>query len=397
MLKGKTVLLGVTGSIAAYKAAYLASALRKLDCDVHILMTRNATQFISPVTFETLTANKCLIDTFDRNFEYSVEHVELAKRADLCLIAPATANVAAKLAHGIADDMLTTTVLACSCKKLIAPAMNTRMYQNPATQDNLRTLKKYGYTVIEPADGMLACGDIGPGKMPEPDILLEYVLHELAFEKDMAGLTVLVTAGATQEAIDPVRFITNHSTGKMGIAIAKCASRRGAKVTLVCGHMEAPAPLFSEILRVSGAQEMFEAVTERAQAQDLIIMAAAVADYRPATVQDNKMKKSGADLTLALTRTPDILQYLGQHRREGQLLCGFSMETQNLLENSRAKLQRKNVDLIAANSIRSQGAGFGVDTNIVTLIEKDSEVELPLLSKDETACRLLDALMKLRG
>lgn len=397
MLKGKTILLGVTGSIAAYKGAALASALKKTGADVHVLMTPNATQFVSPITFETLTGNKCPVDTFDRNFEFNVEHVSLAKRADLCIIAPATANVIAKLAHGLADDMLTTTVLACRCKKLVAPAMNTGMYENPVTQENLAVLRRYGYGVISPATGLLACGDVGPGKMPEPEVILSHVLQELSCEKDMAGLRVLVTAGATQEAIDPVRYITNHSSGKMGYAVAQAAARRGAKVTLVSGPTHLAPPDFVEFTPVVSAQDMFEAVRDRAGKQDFIVKAAAVADYRPCEEKTEKMKKSGEGLTLPLTRTTDILQYLGDHRSAGQLLCGFSMETENLLENSRAKLKKKHADLIVANSIRVQGAGFGGDTNVVTLITEDSEQEFPLLSKEEVAMRLLDKLMDLRA
>lgn len=394
MLSGKTILLGVTGSIAAYKGAALASALKKTGADVHVLMTENATRFVSPVTFETLTGNKCPVDTFDRNFEYSVEHVSLAKRADLCIIAPATADVIAKLAHGLADDMLTTTVLACRCKKLVAPAMNTGMYENPATQENLAALKRYGYEVMEPATGLLACGDIGPGKMPEPETILSHVLQDLSCKKDMAGLHVLVTAGPTQEAVDPVRFLTNHSSGKMGYAVARAAARRGAEVTLVSGPTCLNPPEFVRFVPAVSAEDMFEAVKTRAEGQNLIVMAAAVADYRPREEQPEKMKKSG-DMVLPLTRTVDILQYLGNHRRPGQLLCGFSMETENLIENSRAKLQKKQVDLIAANSLRVKGAGFGCDTNAVTLITEKGEEELPLLTKEETAMRLLDRLLGL--
>ena len=396
MLKGKTVLLGVTGSIAAYKAASLASKLKKLHCDTHVIMTKNAAQFISPITFETLTGNKCLIDTFDRNFEFNVEHVELGKKADLCVIAPATANVMAKLAHGLADDMLTTTVLACPCKKLIAPAMNTRMYQNPVTQDNLEILKKYGYKVIEPATGYLACGDVGAGKMPEPEVILDYILQELAFEKDMSGLNVLVTAGATQEAIDPVRYITNHSTGKMGYALALNAARRGANVTLISGHTAITPPTFVNFVQITSAQDMFEEVKAVSDKQDIIVKAAAVADYKCANILDNKMKKSEDNLSLLLTRTTDILKYLGEHRHQGQLLCGFSMETENVLENSRAKLKKKNIDLICANSLKTEGAGFGTDTNVITLISDKFETELPKLTKDEASKKIFDAILKMR-
>ena len=398
MLQGKTILLGVTGSIAAYKAAALASALVKQHCDVHVLMTENATKFVHPITFETLTSHKCLIDTFDRNFQYSVEHVALSKRADLCIIAPASANVIAKLAHGIADDMLTTTMLACRCRKIVAPAMNTAMYENPVTQDNLETLRKYGFIIAEPSVGYLACGDTGKGKMMEPEDLLLYCLQEIACEKDMEGLRVLVTAGATQEAIDPVRYITNHSSGKMGYAIARDAARRGAQVTLVTGKTALKPLPFVETVPVTSAEDMFLAVTERAPEQDIIIKAAAVADYTPAQVAQEKMKKKDGDLSIPLTRTQDILGYLGSHRKEGQFLCGFSMETENLVENSRKKLVKKNVDLIAANSLRTEGAGFAVDTNVLTLIGPDDlEVLLPKMTKDEAAHALLDTILQQRA
>lgn len=396
MLKGKTVLLGVSGSIAAYKAAYLASALRKLDADVHVLMTRNATNFINPITFETLTGNKCLVDTFDRNFEFSVEHVSLAKQADAVMIAPASANVIGKLAHGIADDMLTTTVMACRCKKLIAPAMNTRMFENPAVQDNLRTLARYGCEVISPAVGYLACGDTGAGKMPEPELLLEYILQETACEKDMQGIRLLVTAGPTREAIDPVRYITNHSTGKMGYAIAKTASRRGAEVTLVTGQTALTAPRFVNVVKVTTAKEMFDEVTGRAAEQDIIVKAAAVADYRPKHVSGQKVKKQDGELNMELERTDDILAYLGETRRPGQFLCGFAMETEDLLENSRKKLEKKHLDMIVANSLRTEGAGFGGDTNIVTMITGAEEISLGKMSKEETAMRILDQIVKMR-
>lgn len=396
MLKGKTVILGLTGSIAAYKIANLASMLKKLHCNVQVIMTRNATNFINPITFETLTGNKCLVDTFDRNFEFSVEHVALAKQADLVLVAPATANVIAKLAYGLADDMLTTTVLACTCKKLVSPAMNTRMYQNDLTQRNLGILRDFGFEVINPAAGMLACGDVGDGKMPEPSELLQYILRELACEKDMAGMKVLVTAGPTQEAIDPVRYITNHSTGKMGYALAKACMLRGAEVTLVTGPTSQEKPPFVEVVHVVSAREMFEAVTERAPEQDIIVKAAAVADYRPASVSREKMKKSGQSMELTLEKTDDILRYLGEHKRPGQFLCGFSMETEHMLENSRAKLEKKNLDMIAANNLRQAGAGFGTDTNILTLITAGEEISLELMSKEEAAHRLLDQILEMR-
>lgn len=396
MLKGKTVLLGVSGSIAAYKTAYLASALKKLDADVHVLMTQNATNFINPITFETLTGNKCLVDTFDRNFEFSVEHVSLAKQADVVMIAPASANVIGKLAHGIADDMLTTTVMACKCKKIVAPAMNTNMFENPVVQDNLKILTHYGYEVISPATGYLACGDTGTGKMPEPQELLEYILQEIEYEKDMQGLKVLVTAGPTQEAIDPVRYITNHSTGKMGYAIAKMAARRGAEVTLVAGQTALETQRFVDTISVRSAKDMYEAVTSRAAEQDIIIKAAAVADYRPKYVSDHKMKKNDGDLVIELERTDDILASLGENRRPGQFLCGFAMETENLLENSRKKLKKKHLDMIVANSLRTEGAGFGGDTNVVIMITESEEISLGKMTKEETALHILDQIMKMR-
>lgn len=396
MLKGKTVLLGVSGSIAAYKTAYLASALKKLNADVHVLMTRNATNFINPITFETLTSNKCLVDTFDRNFEFSVEHVSLAKQADVVMIAPASANVIGKLAHGIADDMLTTTVMACKCQKIIAPAMNTNMFENPVVQDNLQILRNYGYEVISPATGYLACGDTGAGKMPEPELLLEYILQEIAFEKDMDGLKVLVTAGPTREAVDPVRYITNHSTGKMGYAIARTCVRRGADVTLVSGPSALKPPEFVNVISVKSAKDMFDAVTGIAKEQDIIIKAAAVADYRPKHVSTEKVKKQDGTLTLEMERTDDILAYLGEHKREGQFLCGFAMETENLLENSRKKLAKKHLDMVVANSLRVQGAGFGGDTNVVTIITDNEEVSLGKMSKEETASHILDKILELR-
>lgn len=397
MLKGKTIVLGVTGSIAAYKIANLASMLVKLHADVQVLMTKNATNFIHPTTFETLTSHKCLIDTFDRNFQYSVEHVALAKQADVVLIAPASANVIGKLANGIADDMLTTTVMACRCKKIISPAMNTAMYENPIVQDNLKKLKHYGMEIIEPAVGLLACHDVGAGKLPSEDILLQYILKEAACEKTMADKRVLVTAGPTVEAIDPVRYITNHSTGKMGYAIAREAMLRGAKVTLVTGPVAIDPPMFVDVVPVTSAADMFEAVTGRAQEQDIIIKAAAVADYTPVTTATEKIKKKDGDNAIALTRTKDILGWLGEHRREGQFLCGFSMETQNMLENSRQKLTKKNVDMIVANNLKVQGAGFGGDTNVVTLITADGATELPLQSKEEVAGKLLEEIMEMQG
>ena len=393
MLEGKTVLLGVTGSIAAYKIAYLASMLKKQQADVHVLMTRNATNFINPITFETLTGNKCLVDTFDRNFQFQVEHVSIAKKADVVMIAPASANVIGKLAHGIADDMLTTTIMACRCKKFISPAMNTNMFENPIVQDNLKTLEHYGYEVIDPAVGYLACGDTGAGKMPEPETLLNYILRECACEKDMKGLKVLVTAGPTQEAIDPVRYITNHSSGKMGYAIAKMAMLRGADVTLVSGRTALAPPPFVKVVPVVTARDMYEAVTSVGQEQDIIIKAAAVADYRPASVSDEKIKKKDDDMSIALERTDDILKYLGEHKPEGQFLCGFSMETENMIGNSRVKLTRKNLDMVAANNVKMAGAGFQGDTNVLTLITQDEEVSLPLMSKEDAAGKILDKIL----
>lgn len=393
MLEGKTVLLGVTGSIAAYKIAYLASALKKQQADVHVLMTRNATNFINPITFETLTGNKCLVDTFDRNFQFQVEHVSIAKKADVVMIAPASANVIGKLAHGIADDMLTTTIMACRCKKFISPAMNTNMFENPIVQDNLKTLEHYGYEVIDPAVGYLACGDTGTGKMPEPETLLNYILRECACEKDMKGLKMLVTAGPTQEAIDPVRYITNHSSGKMGYAIAKMAMLRGADVTLVSGRTALAPPPFVRVVPVVTARDMYEAVTSVSQEQDIIIKAAAVADYRPASVSDEKIKKKDDDMSIALERTDDILKYLGEHKPDGQFLCGFSMETENMIGNSRVKLTRKNLDMVAANNVKMAGAGFQGDTNVLTLITQDEEVSLPLMSKEDAAGKILDKIL----
>ena len=392
MLAGKNIVLAVTGSIAAYKIANLASMLKKLHADVTVLMTQNATNFINPITFETLTGNKCLVDTFDRNFQYSVEHVSIAKRTDVVLVAPASANVIAKLAHGLADDMLTTTVLACGCKKIIAPAMNTHMFENPIVQDNLKTLVHYGMEVIAPDTGYLACGDVGAGKLPSEEILLEYILKEAAWEKDLTGTHVLVTAGPTRERIDPVRYITNHSTGKMGYAIARHCAQRGAEVTLITGKTELTKPLFVRLVEVETAKEMFEAVKQCCQEQDIIIKAAAVADYRPVEIAAEKVKKKDGELSIALERTDDILQYLGDHRREGQFLCGFSMETEHLLENSRAKLEKKHADMIVANNVKQEGAGFGTDTNIVTLITKEDVKELPLMSKEAVAKEIIDTI-----
>ena len=395
MLKGKTVLLGITGSIAAYKIAYLASALHKLHADVHVLMTENATNFINPITFETLTGNKCLVDTFDRNFQFQVEHVSIAKKADVVMIAPASANVIGKLANGLADDMLTTTVMACRCQKILAPAMNTAMYENPVVQDNIRKLQTYGYEVITPASGYLACGDTGAGKMPEPETLLEYILREAAFKKDLAGKKLLVTAGPTQEAIDPVRCLTNHSSGKMGYAIAKMAMLRGAEVTLVSGPTAIEPPLFVKVVPVTSARDMFEAVTGLSDEQDIIIKAAAVADYRPKQVSEDKVKKKDDQASIELERTDDILKYLGQHKKQGQFLCGFSMETRDMLRNSRAKLEKKNLDMVAANNLKVEGAGFQGDTNVLTLITQDEEVSLPLMSKEDAALKILDKILLL--
>ena len=396
MLAGKTVLLCVSGSIAAYKIAYLASALKKLKADVHVLMTRNATNFINPITFETLTGNKCLVDTFDRNFEFSVEHVSLAKAADVVLVAPASANVIAKLAHGLADDMLTTTVLACTCKKIISPAMNTRMFENPITQDNLKICEHYGMEVISPASGYLACGDTEAGKMPEPEVLLQYILKEVQYEKDLKGKKILVTAGPTREAIDPVRYITNHSTGKMGYAIAKTAALRGADVTLVSGPAEVEPPMFVNFVPVVTAKDMFEAVTSRSDEMDALIKAAAVADYRPKFVNTEKTKKKDGDMAIELERTDDILKWLGEHKKDSQLLCGFSMETEHMLENSRAKLKKKNLDMIVANNLKVAGAGFGTDTNVVTMIRENKETELPIMSKEEVAGAILDEIFEIK-
>lgn len=394
MLQGKTVVLGVTGSIAAYKIASLASKLVKLHADVHVLMTQNATNFITPITFETLTGNKCLIDTFDRNFQFDVAHVSLAKKADVMLIAPASANVIGKIANGIADDMLTTTVMASTAPVLISPAMNTHMYENPIVQDNLQKLERFGYKIIAPAVGMLACHDVGAGKMPEPEVLLDWILREIACEKDLQGKKILVTAGPTQEAVDPVRYLTNHSTGKMGYALARCAMLRGADVTLVTGPTVITPPPFVQTVAVTSAEEMYQEVTKRATEQNAIIMAAAVADYRPATVSAEKQKKQAGDAVLPLSRTKDILAYLGEHKPTGQFLCGFSMETQHMLENSRAKLKRKHLDMICANNLKVAGAGFGTDTNVVTLIQAQKEQELPLQSKEAVGHAILDVIAK---
>lgn len=392
MLKGKHVVLGITGSIAAYKTAGLASMLVKKGCHVQVLMTENATNFINPITFETLTGNKCLVDTFDRNFEFSVEHVALAKQADVVMIAPASANIIAKLAHGLADDMLTTTVLACRCKKIIAPAMNTNMYENPVVQDNIKICEKYGMEVIKPAVGYLACGDTGAGKMLEPAELFDYIEKEIGAQKDLEGRKILVTAGPTREAIDPVRYITNHSTGKMGYAVAKAAALRGADVTLITGKTDTPKPRFVKLIEIESARDMFEAVTKAAAEQDIIIKAAAVADYRPKSAGTEKTKKTDGDMAIELERTDDILKWLGAHRKEGQFLCGFSMETQNMLENSRVKLDKKNIDMIVANNLKVEGAGFGTDTNVVTIITRERDLELEKMTKEEVADRLLDEI-----
>ena len=395
MLTNKTNLLGVTGGIAAYKSAYLASALTKLHANVEVIMTEHATRFIAPLTFEQLTGRRCMVDTFDRNFSHQVEHIALADRADLVLIAPATANVCAKLAHGLADDMLTTTVLACTCPKLIAPAMNTHMFENPVTQDNLDILRRYGWEVIAPGSGHLACGAVGPGRMPEPQDLVEHILRAIALPHDLQGKTVLVTAGPTQEALDPVRYLTNHSTGKMGYAIAKTAMLRGAEVTLVSGPTALKKPPFVEVVDVVSAQDMFEAVSARQEQSDLIFKAAAVADYTPTGYSDDKIKKKDSDLSIPLKRTQDILQYLGDHRRSGQVICGFSMETRDMVENSTAKLEKKHVDMICANNLKVAGAGFGTDTNVITLITREGLTELPLMSKEEAAGKIIDRALEL--
>lgn len=394
MLKGKNIVLAVTGSIAAYKIANLASMLGKLHAKVTVLMTANATNFINPITFETLTGNKCLIDTFDRNFQYNVEHVSLAKETDLVLVAPASANVIGKIANGIADDMLTTTVMACSCKKIIAPAMNTHMYLNPIVQDNMNKLRRFGMEVITPDTGHLACGDDGIGKMPSEQVLLDYILREIAFEKDLAGKKVLVTAGATMEKIDPVRYISNHSTGKMGYAIAENAMLRGADVTLITGKSILTPPPFINVVPVISAQDMFDAVKACMEEQDIIIKAAAVADYRPVNPAEEKIKKQEDDMSIRLERTDDILGYIGEHKKPGQFICGFSMETQNMIENSRKKLLKKKADMIVANNLKQEGAGFGADTNIVTFITADDVEEMPIMSKEEVAFLLLKKILK---
>ena len=392
MLKGKTVVLGITGSIAAYKMANVASMLSKQHCNVQVIMTENATEFITPLTFETLTNNRCMVDTFNRNFQYNVEHVALAKQADLVLVAPATANVIAKLSHGLADDMLTTTVLACKCPKLIAPAMNTNMYENPITQDNLDILRKYGFRIIEPAEGLLACKDIGKGKLPKEELSYNYILQSILREKDLLGKRVLVTAGPTQEKVDPVRVFTNRSTGKMGYAIARECSMRGAETILVTGKSNLEPWPFLKVVNIESAEEMFKEVTDRAPFMDIIIKAAAVADYRPKNVADEKLKKSDGEFTISFERTKDILKYLGEHKKEGQYLCGFSMETENMLENSQKKLIKKNADMIVANNLKVKGAGFAGDTNVVTLITKDNVKELELMSKEDVAKNIINEI-----
>ena len=397
MLKGKTVVLGVTGSIAAYKMANVASMLVKMHADVHVIMTQNACQFITPVTFETLTGNKCMVDTFDRNFQFHVAHISIAKKADVVLVAPASANVIGKLANGIADDMLTTTVMACTCKIIVAPAMNTNMYHNPILQDNLKKLAGYGYEIIAPAKGMLACRDEGDGKMPSEDVLVNYIVREIAYEKDLAGMKVIVTAGPTQESVDPVRYITNHSTGKMGYELAKAAMLRGAEVTLVSGVTSLAKPMFIDYVQVRSAGDMFEAMKERFLDNDIIIKAAAVADYTPASYNEEKTKKKDGDMSIPLTRTQDILKYMGENRREGQFYCGFSMETQNMLENSRVKLTKKNIDMVVANNLKVAGSGFGTDTNVVTMISKEEEIELELLTKEEVSHCIIDEILKLKA
>ena len=397
MLKGKTVVLGVTGSIAAYKMANVASMLVKMHADVHVIMTQNACQFITPVTFETLTGNKCMVDTFDRNFQFHVAHISIAKKADVVLVAPASANVIGKLANGIADDMLTTTVMACTCKIIVAPAMNTNMYHNPILQDNLKKLAGYGYEIIAPAKGMLACRDEGDGKMPSEDVLVNHIVREIAYEKDLTGMKVIVTAGPTQESVDPVRYITNHSTGKMGYELAKAAMLRGAEVTLVSGVSSLAKPMFIDFVQVRSAADMFEAMKARFLDNDIIIKAAAVADYTPASYNEEKTKKKDGDMSIPLTRTQDILKYMGENRREGQFYCCFSMETQNMLENSRVKLTKKNIDMVVANNLKVAGSGFGTDTNVVTMISKEEEIELELLTKEEVAHRILDQILKLKG
>ena len=394
MLRGKTVVLGVTGSIAAYKMANVASMLVKQGCEVHVVMTKNATNFINPIAFESLTNTKCLVETFDRNFQFHVAHVSLTDKADVMLIAPASANVIGKIAGGIADDMLTTTVMACQKPVIIAPAMNTKMYENPILQDNLNKLRRFGYEIIEPASGHLACGTSGAGKMPSEEVLVSYIERCISKEKDLEGKHVMVTAGPTVEAIDPVRYISNHSSGRMGYAIAKAAMLRGAKVTLISGPSSLEPPMFVDVIKIQNAADMYEAVMAHKDEQDIIIKAAAVADYTPAEVSDEKVKKKDDDMAIRLTRTRDILKALGENRKEGQFLCGFSMETQNMLENSRAKLKKKNIDMIVANNLKEKGAGFGTETNVVTFITEKEEAELPLMSKDEVADQLLDFILK---
>lgn len=392
MLTGKTVVLGVTGSIAAYKMANVASMLIKMHCDVHVIMTQNATNFINPITFETLTNNKCLVDTFDRNFQFHVAHVSLAQKADLFMVAPASANIIAKMAYGLADDMLSTTILAAECPKIVVPAMNTHMYENPIVQDNLRKLEQFGMEIVEPDSGMLACRDTGKGKLPKEEVLVEHILHTIGKDKDLAGKKILITAGPTREAIDPVRFITNHSTGKMGYAIARQAMLRGADVTLVSGPVSIAPPPFVKVIHTESAQDMFDAVTSLSDEQDIIIKSAAIADYRPETVSSEKMKKKDGELSIALERTQDILKYLGEHKKPNQVLCGFSMETQNMIENSQKKLASKHADMIVANNLKDSGAGFGTDTNKVTFITQSGCEEMPLMSKSEVADALLDRL-----
>ncbi len=394
-MEKKTVVLGITGGIACYKIAYLASRLSKENFDVHVIMTKNATEFISPLTFETLTGNRCMIDTFARDFEWDVKHVSIAKKADVVLVAPATANVIAKMVHGIADDMLTTTLLATKCKIIVSPAMNTAMYENPVTQRNIAMLKELGHTVVEPSEGLLACKDVGKGRMPEPNVLYEYVIDALCTNKDLLGKNVLVTAGATRESIDPVRFITNHSTGKMGYEVAKVARMRGANVTLISGKTDLEKPILVNTIEVESAKDMFEAVKKYADSSDIIIKSAAVSDFTPIEVSDNKIKKSDAKMQIELKKTDDILAYLGQNKKQGQILCGFSMETKDLIENSKLKLEKKNVDMIVANNLKEQGAGFGGNTNIVTLITKDDVTPLPLMSKEDVASHILDKIIQL--
>ena len=397
MLKGKCVVLAVTGSIAAYKIASLASMLKKLHAEVQVLMTKNADYFINPITFETLTGNKCLVDTFDRNFQYNVEHVALAKKADVVLIAPASANCIGKLAHGIADDMLTTTIMACKCKKILAPAMNTNMFENPIVQDNLKVLEHYGYEIVESAYGYLACGDTGQGKMPEPELLLQHILRECAYEKDLKGKKILVTAGPTQEPIDPVRYITNHSSGKMGYSLARACMLRGADVTLVTGKTALTPPPFITTVPVISAKDMYEEVTARSAGMDMSFKAAAVADYRPVHIADEKIKKSDSSTSIELERTDDILKYLGEHKTPGQFLCGFSMETENMLENSRKRLAKKNLDMVVANNLKVAGAGFETDTNVVTMITDTEVLELPIMNKEEVAFHIIDQILSMQN